>query len=49
MSLVAIQKLLGHRWLNTTMGYVHVSADAIEAEYARAAETAASRFRCSRP
>ncbi len=44
LGLVAIQQLLGHRWLTTTMGYVHVATETIEAEYARAAERAAARF-----
>ena len=44
LSLAALQAVLGHRWLITTMGYVHVATDAIEAEYATAAERAASRF-----
>jgi integrase/recombinase XerD len=44
VDLMAIQRLLGHRWLTTTMRYVHVAADTIEAEYARAAEQAADRF-----
>lgn len=44
VGLVAIQQLLGHRWLTTTMGYVHVSRDLIEAEYKRAAERASARF-----
>jgi site-specific recombinase XerD len=45
MRLVAIQQLLGHRWLQTTMRYVHVAADAIETDYQRAAERAAARFK----
>jgi site-specific recombinase XerD len=45
IGLVAIQQLLGHRWLTTTMGYVHVAADSIEAEYRKAAERATSRFK----
>lgn len=44
VSLLAIQQLLGHRWLTTTMRYVHVATDTIEAEYASAAEQAAARF-----
>jgi integrase len=44
MSLAAIQALLGHRWLTTTLGYVHVAAESIEAEYQAAAERAAARF-----
>jgi integrase len=45
MRLVAIQELLGHRWLQTTMRYVHVAADTIETDYQQAAEGAAARFK----
>lgn len=44
LSLAAVQALLAHRWLATTMRYVHVASDTIEAEYAAAAERAAGRF-----
>lgn len=44
VSLVAIQQLLGHRWLSTTMGYVHVSSETIEEEYRKAAQRSAARF-----
>jgi len=44
LSLVAVQQLLGHRWLTTTMGYVHVASETIEVEYLQAAERAAARF-----
>ncbi|MDT2006378.1 phage integrase family protein [Rhodococcus opacus] len=44
VGLMAIQQLLGHRWLTTTMRYVHVADDLIEAEYAQAAKRAAARF-----
>jgi site-specific recombinase XerD len=44
LGLAAVQQLLGHRWLTTTMRYVHVSAETIEAEYAAAAARAAGRF-----
>ncbi len=44
MSLLAVQQALGHRWLTTTVSYVHVASDAIEAEYVRAAERAAARL-----
>ena len=44
MSLAAIGQLLGHRWLTTTMGYVHVAEESIEAEYEAAAVRAAARF-----
>jgi site-specific recombinase XerD len=45
VSLVAIQQLLGHRWLATTMAYVHVSSQSVEEEYRKAAERSADRFR----
>jgi site-specific recombinase XerD len=45
VNLVAVQQLLGHRWLTTTMGYVHVSSDAIETQYQKAAERASARFK----
>lgn len=45
LTLLAIQQLLGHRWLSTTVRYVHVSADTIEAEYQAAAERSATRFK----
>lgn len=44
LSLLAVQQALGHRWLTTTVSYVHVASDAIEAEYVRAAERAAARL-----
>jgi site-specific recombinase XerD len=44
MGLLAIQQLLGHRWLSTTMRYVHVATETIEADYQQAAERAAGRF-----
>lgn len=44
VGLMAIQQLLGHHWLTTTMRYVHVSSELIEAEYTQAAGRAAARF-----
>lgn len=44
VGLMAIQQLLGHHWLTTTMRYVHVSSGLIEAEYVQAAARAAARF-----
>ena len=44
LSLLAVQQLLGHRWLSTTMRYVHVSDAEIETAYQQAAQRAASRF-----
>jgi site-specific recombinase XerD len=45
LRLVVIQQLLGHRWLSTTMRYVHLAAELIESDYQRAAERAAARFK----
>jgi Phage integrase family len=45
IGLAAIQQLLGHRWLSTTVRYVHVADDAIENAYQRSAERAAARFK----
>jgi integrase len=45
VGLAAIQQLLGHRWLSTTVRYVHVADEAIESAYQQAAERAAARFR----
>jgi integrase len=45
LGLAAIQQLLGHRWLQTTMRYVHVATEAIETQYQQAAERAAARFK----
>jgi site-specific recombinase XerD len=44
LSLLAVQQVLGHRWLTTTVSYVHVANEVVEAEYARAAERAAARL-----
>ena len=45
IGLAAIQQLLGHRWLSTTVRYVHVADEAIEHAYQQAAGRAAARFR----
>ena len=45
IGLAAIQQLLGHRWLSTTVRYVHVADEAIENAYEQAAERAAARFK----
>jgi site-specific recombinase XerD len=44
LSLLALQQALGHRWLTTTVSYVHVASEAIEADYLRTAERAAARL-----
>jgi site-specific recombinase XerD len=45
IGLAAIGQLLGHRWLSTTVRYVHVADEAIESAYQRSAERAAARFK----
>lgn len=45
VSLPAIQQLLGHTWMTTTLRYVHVAENTIEAQYFAAAERSARRFK----
>jgi site-specific recombinase XerD len=44
MDVVAIQEVLGHSWLNTTMIYVHIDKTHIEDAWARAGRRAVTRF-----
>jgi site-specific recombinase XerD len=44
MDIVAIQEVLGHSWLNTTMIYVHVDQTHIEDAWAQAGRRATDRF-----
>ncbi|MFI6326504.1 tyrosine-type recombinase/integrase [Nonomuraea sp. NPDC050556] len=44
MDLKAIQELLGHEWLSTTTGYIHVHADHIERAWERANQRTAQRL-----
>jgi integrase len=44
MDVVAIQEVLGHQWLNTTMIYVHVDRTHIEDAWTKAAARASKRF-----
>ena len=44
MDIVAIQEVLGHRWLNTTMIYVHVDRTHIEQAWACAGSRIAERL-----
>ncbi|HET7488284.1 MAG TPA: tyrosine-type recombinase/integrase [Acidimicrobiales bacterium] len=44
MDLKAVQELLGHEWLSTTTGYVHVRSDHIEQAWNRANERVAARL-----
>ncbi|MFI5681562.1 tyrosine-type recombinase/integrase [Streptomyces cellulosae] len=44
MNVVAVQELLGHRWINTTMIYVHANETHIEDASISAGQRVASRF-----
>ena len=45
MSLPLDHPHIKHRWLSTTVRYVHVADEAIEHAYQQAAERAAARFK----
>jgi site-specific recombinase XerD len=49
MDVVAIQELLGHSWINTTMIYVHVSRSHVEDAWVNAGERAAARWGGQKP
>ena len=44
MDLVAIQEMLGHAWVSTTMGYIHVQRTHIEDAWAAGQQRAAARL-----
>lgn len=44
LNVIAIQQLLGHSWLNTTMIYVHVNKTHIEDAWTAAGHRAVARF-----
>ena len=44
MDIKAIQELLGHQWLATTSGYLHVRAEHIERAWDHANEILEERF-----
>ena len=44
VDLISIQELLGHAWIATTMGYVHVHRTRIEAAWIAGQERAATRL-----
>jgi site-specific recombinase XerD len=44
VGLKAIQELLGHEWLSTTTGYIHVHADHIEHAWMQASDRIATRL-----
>ena len=45
MDLLAIQAALGHAWVATTMGYVHVPATRVEDAWIAGQPRAAGRLR----
>ncbi|MBT2511666.1 site-specific integrase [Streptomyces sp. ISL-98] len=49
VDIVAIQELLGHEWVATTMGYIHVHNSHIEDSWERAADRSAARLGGVRP
>ncbi|MGB0094030.1 MAG: tyrosine-type recombinase/integrase [Solirubrobacteraceae bacterium] len=44
MDLKALQELLGHQWLSTTSGYIHVRSDHVERAWLGANQRLESRF-----
>jgi integrase len=44
MDLLAVQELLGHTWVSTTMGYIHVEGERIERAWARGQQEAGRRW-----
>lgn len=44
MDLKALQELLGHQWLSTTSGYIHVRSDHVERAWSSANRRLESRF-----
>ena len=44
MDLKALQELLGHEWLSTTSGYIHVRSEHIEQAWVSANQRVADRF-----
>jgi integrase/recombinase XerC len=44
MDLKALQELLGHQWLSTTSGYIHVRSDHIEQAWTTANRRLETRF-----
>jgi site-specific recombinase XerC len=49
VDIIAIQELLGHEWIATTMGYIHVLRTHIEDSWAKAASRSAARLGGVRP
>jgi integrase len=48
MDIKALQELLGHQWLATTSGYIHVRSEHVEAAWKNANERVESRFAVTR-
>jgi integrase len=44
VDIVAVQELLGHEWIATTMGYIHVHRTHIEDSWSKAADRSAARL-----
>ena len=44
MDLKALQELLGHQWLSTTTGYIHVRSDYVEVAWTESNRRLADRF-----
>ncbi|HEY8621335.1 MAG TPA: tyrosine-type recombinase/integrase, partial [Dermatophilaceae bacterium] len=44
MDLKALQELLGHSWLATTSGYIHVRSEHVEAAWVNANRRLETRF-----
>lgn len=44
MDLKAIQELLGHQWLSTTSGYIHVRSEHVELAWRNANQRVQARF-----
>jgi site-specific recombinase XerD len=48
MDIVAIQEVLGHDWIATTMGYVHVHRAHVDDSWVKAGQRSAARLEGAR-
>ena len=48
MDIKALQELLGHQWLSTTSGYIHVRSDHVERAWQDANQRVEARFATSK-